>query len=64
MSYKALLLFVLFALTFSTVIPHLGKVKSHYPRNYNVSLDDTPLERWRPIIKDYKHALWNFMNVF
>lgn len=48
----------------STVIPHVEKVKAHHPRTYNVSLDDTPLERWRPILKDYKHALGLFINMF
>lgn len=62
--FRVLVLLALLSLSLCTVVPHLGKIKSHYPRNYKVSLDDSPEDRWRPILHDYKHALNLFMNYF
>ena len=65
MTTLRVLLVILLVLACScTVVPHVGKVKSHFPRNYKVSLDDTPLQRWAPILHDYKHQLSLFMSYF
>ena len=49
---------------FSTVVPHVGPVKSHVPRTYKVSLDDSPVNRWKHIVTDYHEPLKRFMNYF
>jgi hypothetical protein len=48
----------------TTVVPHVGKVKSHAPRTYKISLDASLEDRWRPIVKDYYHHLKLFMAYF
>lgn len=61
---KLILIAILLVLVTSTVVPHIGKVKSHAPRTYKISLDATLEERWAPIIKDYTHHLKLFMSYF
>jgi len=65
MSTRKILVFAVVVLLCSgTVVPHIGKIKSHIPRTYNVSLDDPLIKRWAPILHDYNHALTLFMNYF
>lgn len=61
---KLIIVALLLALVTSTVVPHVGKVKSHAPRTYKISLDSSLEERWAPIIKDYTHHLKLFMAYF
>jgi len=61
---RILVLAVVLFLCSGTVVPHIGKIKSHIPRTYNVSLDDSLSARWAPILRDYQHALALFMNYF
>jgi hypothetical protein len=49
----ALLTLFFLSIAISTVVPHVGPIKSHAPRTYKVSLDDIPEVRWATIIKDY-----------
>ena len=55
MNYSAVVLFFLLAIAFGTVVPRLGPIDSHVPLTYKVNVDDPPLVRWAPIIKDYQH---------
>ena len=65
MSAKSILVFaVVVFICGATVVPHVGKIKPHVPRTYNVSLDDPLSKRWAPILHDYKHAFDLFMNYF
>jgi len=59
-----LVLAIFVCLATATVVPHIGKIKSHVPRTYNVSLDDPLNKRWAPILHDYRHALGLFINYF
>lgn len=61
---KLLLVLCLIAVSLATVVPHVGKVVSHKPRTYKISLDDSFEDRWRPIAKDYRHHLQLFMAYF
>lgn len=61
---KLILVLLLLGVTLSTVVPHVGKIKSHVPRTYKVSLDDPLEKRWAPIVHDYRHAFTLFMNYF
>ena len=54
--------FTLLVPVFTTVIPHIGPVKTHIPRTYKVSLDDGPIDRWKHIITDYHEPLKRMMN--
>ena len=63
-SYKMKYVFLLGLLLVSvltTVIPHVGEIKSHVPRTYKVQINDPPEVRWRQIIKDYSQPLREFM---
>jgi hypothetical protein len=51
-------------LTLQTVVPHVGPVKSHAPKTYKVSLDDTPEQRWKQIIYDFQEPLKRFVDYF
>lgn len=44
----------LLALSAATVVPRVGPVVSHAPLTYNVSLEDSLEDRWRPIINEFK----------
>ena len=50
---KLVVLTLVLGLSIATVVPRVTPVKSHIPRTYKVSLDDTPLVRWKPIVTDY-----------
>jgi hypothetical protein len=50
------ILFVcLLNLAIATVVPRVGPIDTHVPLTYKVNVDDPPLVRWAPIIKDYQH---------
>lgn len=51
----------LILLSTSTVIPRTGPIDSHPPTSYKVQVDDPPLVRWGPIIKDYNASLHRFV---
>ncbi len=60
---KAIILLLAFiGIIFATVVPHVGPIKSHVPRTYKVSLDDSPEIRWQHIIHDYAEPLKRFMD--
>jgi len=62
---KVILVLAIFVcLATATVVPHIGKIKPHVPRTYNVSLDDPLNKRWAPILHDYQHALGLFIHYF
>jgi hypothetical protein len=61
---RTFIIVILCVVALSTVVPHVGPVKSHAPRKYKVSLDDSLEDRWRPVIKDYYHHLKLFMAYF
>lgn len=64
-SIKVLLLVILVVLeATTTVVPRVTPIKSHVPRTYKVSLDDPPLKRWAPLVKDYHEPLKRFMDYF
>lgn len=48
---------LLLVLVFSNVQPHPPPIISHAPKTYRVNVDDPPLVRWAPLIKDYKQAI-------
>ena len=59
---KAVLTFLaVVMLASATVIPRFGPIDTHTPLAYKVQIDDPPLVRWAPIIKDYKPKLVRFV---
>lgn len=48
----------------SNTHPHLDPIITHVPKSYKVSVDDPPLTRWGPIVKDYQKAIDRFMYFF
>jgi hypothetical protein len=54
----------LIALTFSNVRPHPDPIITHVPKVYKVNIEDPPMVRWAPIIKDYMEPLSRFMFYF
>ena len=54
-------LLALSAITLEEVIPRIGPIDSHSPLNYKVQIDDPPLTRWAPIIRDYNASLHRFV---
>ena len=42
--------------------PHYSPITSHAPKTYRVNLEDSPMVRWGPIIKDYQASLNHFMH--
>lgn len=48
-----IILCLLLALTFANVHPHPDPIITHVPKIYKVNLEDPPMVRWAPIIKDY-----------
>lgn len=62
---KAILLIAaLLAVTFSTVVPRVTPIHTHVPLTYQVSLDDTPEQRWKQPLTDYAAPLKKFMDYF
>ena len=59
---KALILLALVAiLATATVIPRTGPIDSHAPLTYKVQIDDPPIVRWAPIIRDFNSSLHRFV---
>jgi len=61
MSKLLMLLSVMLALSIATVIPRVGPIDSHVPLTYKVQIDDPPLVRWAPIIKDFNSTIHRFV---
>ena len=49
-----LVLTAVLAISSATVVPRVGPIVSHVPLTYNVSLEDSLEDRWRPILNDFK----------
>ena len=45
----------------STVIPRIGPIETHIPLTYKVQIDDPPMIRWAPIIRDFNHSVHRFV---
>ncbi len=45
---------LLVAIVLANTHPHLDPIVTHVPKSYKVNVDDPPLTRWAPIIKDYQ----------
>lgn len=45
----------------STVIPRVGPIVSHPTATYKVQIDDPPLKRWAPILRDFNSSLHRFV---
>jgi hypothetical protein len=60
MKYPIIFAFLV-ALALSNTHPHLDPIINHIPKTYKVQVDEAPLTRWAPIIKDYQKALDTFM---
>lgn len=54
-------IFCLALLSTATVIPRTGPIDSHPPTSYQVQIDDPPLTRWAPIIRDYNASIHRFV---
>lgn len=52
---------LLVGLVLANVHPHHDPIVTHTPKAYKVQVDEPPLTRWAPIIKDYQKALDTFM---
>ena len=48
------------ALVASTVIPRVGPIETHPPLTYKVQIEDPPMVRWEPIMKDFNHSIHRF----
>lgn len=48
-----LILTAIVLLASATVIPRVGPIDSHPPVTYKVQINDPPLIRWAPIIRDF-----------
>lgn len=60
---KIVLAFVLTFFLAVSQIPHHDPV-AHAPLVYKVNLEDPPIKRWGPIIKDFHEPLSRFMQYF
>jgi N-acylethanolamine-hydrolysing acid amidase len=61
MSKALAFLALLLALATSTVIPRVGPIETHLALTYKVQIDDPPLKRWAPIMKDFKTKVARFV---
>jgi len=59
-----IILIVLLCLSLANVHPHPDPIITHVPKVYKVNLEDHPMVRWAPIIKDYLEPLSRFMYYF
>lgn len=57
MKLVLLIIFLTLQITLSTVVPHVGPIESHAPLTYKINLEDPPLVRWAPIVRDYQEPL-------
>ena len=60
MSQALFIAFTFLTLVASTVIPRLGPIDTHVPLTYQVQIDDPPMTRWEPIIRDFNHSVHRF----
>ncbi len=61
MNKTLFLISLMIALVTSTVVPRIGPIDSHSPLTYKVQIDDPPLVRWAPIIRDFNGSLHRFL---
>ena len=61
MKVVILALFVLLGFVSATVIPRQPPIYSHAPLTYKVNVDDHPMIRWAPIIKDFNKSIHIFV---
>ncbi len=61
MSKVFIFLSLVIFLVSSTVIPRTGPIDSHVPLTYKVQIDDPPIVRWAPIIRDFNSSLHRFV---
>ena len=59
---QRLTIFLVFvALGTCTVIPRVGPIDTHVPLTYKVQIDEPPMTRWAPMIKDFNHTIHRFV---
>lgn len=58
---KVALCLMLVIVAYSTMVPHVGPIDAHVPLVYKVSLNDPPIVRWAPLVRDFMHPLSRFM---
>ena len=58
------LVLAILVLTACTVVPRQPPIQSHPPIAYKVQIDDPPLVRWAPIIKDFNTSIHTFVAEF
>ena len=56
-----IILALLVTLAVANVRPHLDPIITHVPKVYKVDIDEPPMTRWAPILKDYAEPLSRFM---
>ena len=61
MKRPIIVLTVLLVLLSATVIPRPGPIDSHVPLTYKVQIDDPPLVRWAPIVRDFNQTVHRFV---
>lgn len=55
---------LLAAVVLANVRPHPDPIITHVPKSYKVNVDEDPMTRWAPIIKDFQKAIDAFMHEF
>jgi hypothetical protein len=45
---------LLISLSLANVHPHPDPIVTHTPKVYKVDIDEAPITRWAPIIKDFQ----------
>ena len=64
MMKTTLVVLALAAVALGTVIPRVTPIVAHAPLVYKVNLEDGPLKRWAPIVKDFAVPLKKFIDYF
>lgn len=54
---RGLLITCLIAIALAKPQPHPDPIKTHVPLKYKVNVEDSPLKRWAPIVRDYKEPI-------
>ena len=44
--------------------PHYDPIDSHVPKTYRVNLEDSPMVRWGPIVKDHQAGIDRFIHYY
>lgn len=57
-----ILFLVLLGTALATVVPREGPIDSHKPLVYKVQIDDDPMTRWAPVIRDFNTSLHRFLS--